>query len=294
MSVEDDIKQAELDLKLLDIQQKQSELKKARHFDITRAAVVVTFIGSVAAVAFQTIGFYTSLNEKAKAETEKQQAEIRAEAVRKAEFDFRGVELFLKEQSRLITCDRDESLRNLQPFQQLFTERVVNGFNEIAAYRGQKCVTDSENLATTKARNESKTEAQVRAAADAARYAATAQQAPLLAAGIDPHSKGNRVFIHINSEADRPAAAGLQAELARRGYSVPGIERVSSAPDNYQVRYYYTEQQQDASALAAIAEAKFGLPAKAIELPEPLDKKYKSLPSRTMEFWFPRRASAPS
>ncbi len=202
MSVEDEIKIAELKLKQLEIQQKEHEITAKTRFDLTRAAVLVTVIGGMSAVLFQGVGALTAWNEKKK-----------AEVTAKSDFDFKGLELFIKEQGNLITCDQDESNRNLRLFQSLFSETVTRGFNEIVAYRSQKCVTQSANSATDRAKSASKSEAQVNAAADAARYAAVAQQAPLLSAGIEAGQARYRVFIHINSDTDRTAAATLQAAL---------------------------------------------------------------------------------
>jgi hypothetical protein len=278
MSVEDEIKIAELKLKQLEIQQKEHELTAKTRFDLTRAAVLVTVIGGMSAVLFQGVGALTSWNEKKK-----------AEVTAKSDFDFKGLELFIKEQGNLITCDQDESNRNLRLFQSLFSETVTRGFNEIVAYRSQKCVTQSANSATDRAKSASKSEAQVNAAADAARYAAVAQQAPLLSAGIEPGQARYRVFIHINSDTDRTAAATLQAALIKKGYSAPGIETVSTAPNRYQVRFYYKQQEPDAKTLALLAESVLGLGPSSIEIPPALERTFKSLPQGTLEFWFPRR-----
>jgi hypothetical protein len=279
MGIEDDIKLAELELKKLEIKQKQQDLDAKVRFNLASAAVLVTLIGGISAVAFQWVGLNISENDKQK-----------AEVTAKSAFDFKGLELFIKEQAHLITCDSDESRGNVRLFQVLFGETVTRGFNEIVAHRIQKCVTESANSAADKAKNASKTSDQINAAADAARYAAAAQQASLLSSGIESVKTQYRVFIHINSVDDRAAAAALQAALIQKGYSAPGIENVSSAPDRYQVRFYYKEQEPDAKKLASVVESHLGLSSTSIQIPPPLELRYKSLPQKTMEIWFPRKS----
>ena len=150
--------------------------------------------------------------------------------------------------------------------------------------------TNSANSASDEAKKQSKTPDQINEAADKARYTAAAQRAPLLAPAVESDARRYRVFIHINSEADRAAAVRLQSALVQKGYSAPGIEFVSSAPSQFQVRYYYSEQAKDAKRLADIAQAELPLKSASIQVPPPLGDTYKSLPQGTMESWFPRRS----
>ena len=204
------------------------------------------------------------------------------------------LELFVKEQDHLITCDAEESNRNIRLFQALFSARVTSSFNEIVTYRSQKCVTQSANSAANRAKNAAQSPEQISAAADVARYTAAAQQSPLLAAATVSGPTPYRVVIHINSEADRAAAVALQGALVQKGFSAPGIELVSSAPNSYQVRYYYAGQLNDAKNVAVLATSQLGLTAGSIQIPAALENTYKALPKNTMEFWFPRRSNEAS
>jgi hypothetical protein len=279
MSTEDPVKAAELRLKELEIELKQKELRGRARFDINRAAVFVTIVGGVAALIFQLLGVYI-------ANTEKENAAIRATS----DFDFKGVELFLKEKDQLITCDVDESLRNFQLFQRLFSTKITSAFQDIAASRTSKCATESGNKAADEALRRNEKPEQVAEAADRARYATIAQQSSLLAATKESDQSRLRVFIHINAEADRAAASMLQADLIRNGYAAPGIQMVSSAPSGLELRYYYKMQADQAGKLAALVAQILGTEPKGIKIAGPLETTFKSLPQQTMEFWFPRRS----
>jgi hypothetical protein len=213
MVIEDDIKAAELETRKLEILQRQKDLGEKRRFGLASAAVLVTILGGLAAVLFQGIGFLTSTQDK-------ENAEIAAAS----DFDFKGLELFVKEQDHLITCDPDESARNLKLFNDLFSKRVTAGFSEVVAYRSQKCIAQSQNSGAAEAEAKTKgaplSTEEIAAAADVARYAAAALQASLLDASTAanaPARQKYRVFIQINSEADRIDAAALQAALNSKG-----------------------------------------------------------------------------
>ena len=60
-------------------------------------------------------------------------------------------------------------------------------------------------------------------------------------------SMSPRLYIHIRSEADRPAAKRLAEGLKARGYLVPGIERlVDRGPSSAQLRYFRQTDEADA------------------------------------------------
>jgi len=84
MSVEDDIKLAELKLKNLEIELKQRDLASKARFNLASTAVLVTVIGGFSAVLFQGVGALISWNGKKK-----------AEVTAKSDFDFKGLELLI-------------------------------------------------------------------------------------------------------------------------------------------------------------------------------------------------------
>jgi hypothetical protein len=287
MSVDDDLKAAELELKRLEIQEKQRMARANANWDLARASVLVTVVAGVAAVLFQVLSFQIAQVDKRRADATAKSDKERAQIAATSDFNFRGVELFVKEHERLVTCDAEESRRNIALFRNLFSVEIMKAFDEIVAFSVQKCISDAANREGARAKTESKTPAQVTEAAEAARYQETAIQAAVLATSIS-QAPGYQIFIHITKDADRERATALQAELRSKGYSAPGVQKVSFAPERFQVRYYYQDQVNDAKMLRSIAAAQLGISTEDIQLPDALDKRYKSLPKRTMEFWFPR------
>jgi hypothetical protein len=270
------LKEAELKLKELEVELKQRELAEHRRFDLGRAAVIVTILGGIAAILFQSVGVW-------RASIEKSNAELRAAS----DFDFKGLELFIREQDHLITCDYDSSARNLNLFKSLFSEKITSGFNEIVSSKNNQCGTARGNTAAQEVKSKNGTLQDINAAADAARYDAIAQRSSLLA--VTQGSGPLRVFIHINSDSDRRDAVALQTALIQKGYSAPGIELVSTAPEHYELRPYHSTQIEEAKAVAAIATDQLRLNSSEVRISKPLDAAFKSLPQNTMEFWFPRR-----
>jgi hypothetical protein len=296
MSIEEDIKQAELHLKQLEIEQKQAELNsKSYRFGLSSAAVVITIVGGLSAIIFQALGIHQANIQAATAEKDRGTALGVAQLQTQKDFDSKGVELFLRERERLITCDTEATTRNLKLFKGLFTEQITASFSEVVGYTNQTCATQAANAVAEKARRASKSEDQVKAAADSARYNTieqrTATLGSLIAPVVSPQPSIARdtVFIQINTEDDRPNARTLQAALIREGYSAPGIELASVAPSAYEVRYYYRVQQDEAAKLAAFAASVLRIDSASIKPVGPLESTYKSLPGKTMEFWFRRR-----
>jgi hypothetical protein len=282
MAIEDELKQSELEAKRLEILRLQKELNSKKRLDLAGAAVLVTILGGLSAVVFQGIGLRTALSQQ-------ETAHITA----RSEFDFKGLELFLREQDHLFGCDPDEALRNLTLFKTLFSEQITSGFSGIISYRTQNCLARLQNAAVLEA-GDTATLLEVRAAADEARYSAAVQQSALLEPAAGSSESQHRVLIQIGSEADHAAASGLQAALVRAGYAAPGVELVAAAPFNYQVRYYYKDQAEDAQKLASFVTAELGLEASGGVRIIPLEGRYGSLPKGTMEFWFPNRNPDPA
>ncbi len=64
-------------------------------------------------------------------------------------------------------------------------------------------------------------------------------------AGVHP-----RIFLHIRSAAQRPAARQVADTLRQQGYLVPGIQiLVESGPDETQVRYFHPTDQAEAQKI---------------------------------------------
>jgi hypothetical protein len=82
----------------------------------------------------------------------------------------------------------------------------------------------------------------------------TAQQAQATAEG-SPASKAGaglppRLYIQIGVEEQRAAAASLERELEKQNLIVPGIERVRSAPQRSDLRYFWPEDKAEAEDIA--------------------------------------------
>ncbi len=87
-------------------------------------------------------------------------------------------------------------------------------------------------------------------------------------------------------EDGRDTAEKVQSSLIQRGYKVPGLEQVSRAPSNLEVRYYRPEQREMAETLVrevgtAIGKAQEKTTVKMLATS-------KTLPSGIMEVWLPK------
>jgi septal ring factor EnvC (AmiA/AmiB activator) len=59
-----------------------------------------------------------------------------------------------------------------------------------------------------------------------------------------------RIFVHIRSAAQRPAARPVADTLRQQGYTVPGIQiLVDSGPDETQVRYFHAADEVEAQKI---------------------------------------------
>jgi tetratricopeptide (TPR) repeat protein len=111
-------------------------------------------------------------------------------------------------------------------------------------------------------------------------------------AGADAF-KIRRVFLHIAKESDRADAIALAQSLCSAGYSMPGIQLITSAsyPGQLDVRYYYAQQQQEAGQIASLvshgatqahAPAGWSAQARISQLTG-----YPNLPPERVEIWLP-------
>jgi hypothetical protein len=65
-----------------------------------------------------------------------------------------------------------------------------------------------------------------------------------------------RVYVHIRSEEQRPAARTLSAAIEQAGFSVPGIQRVDVGPAHSELRYFRGSDPQDVEGISkALAAA---------------------------------------
>lgn len=121
---------------------------------------------------------------------------------------------------------------------------------------------------------------------------ALADEPPAGSAGSDPEYEIGLVFLHIRSEAHRPAAIRIGQQLCdTENVSVAGIERVGEPrgyPSAGGVRYYYEVQRGDAERIADatsswMREENWG--------PVPLQARLlvgiDGLPTDRVEIWFP-------
>lgn len=70
---------------------------------------------------------------------------------------------------------------------------------------------------------------------------------------------GMPVYIHISDESQLLLAKKIQIDLSDKGFSVPTIEnRHGKVPNLNEIRYYYTEQFQDAKLIKKVSTA-YGL-----------------------------------
>lgn len=60
-----------------------------------------------------------------------------------------------------------------------------------------------------------------------------------------------RIYIHIRDESQRDPARRLAGSLQKRGYIVPGIQKVESGADYAQVRYFKDSDADTANQIAA-------------------------------------------
>jgi hypothetical protein len=215
------------------------------------------------------------------------QATATAKAQSSNEWDFRAVELFVKEQDKLTSCDADNNARHLKLFTDLFSQRITGAIRQVGEGQVATCLAQATGKGQQQAQDEKLNPDQQAKAAETARTLALIQQAPLLDAATSGSATAYTVFIQIPDEDRRVEGNDLQRALAGTGYSAPGVERVKVAPRQPEVRFYREAQRGDAQKLAGQIQQLLKLPAPpAVRL---LGGDRKGLPARVMEFWFPAR-----
>ncbi len=123
--------------------------------------------------------------------------------------------------------------------------------SEIAQSRTQKKELEDQIASLEKQKAESEKLAN---AVSSALYAANPKQ---LQKTIDESLNSNpesgvrpRIFVHIRSASQRPAAKQVADTLRQKGYIVPGIQiLVETGPDETQVRYFHAADESGAQTI---------------------------------------------
>jgi hypothetical protein len=255
---------------------------------LSNASVLVTVIAGMSAVIFQGLNYRASIQQAEAAKANLEAASKQSQN----EWDFRGLQLFVAVQEKIITCDADGNTAQLNLFTDLFPN-LRAGFRNAAAARANSCATKQAEAAreTAEAQRQSPGPA-----ADAARYRTLGALSATIAAATAtvegtaaPQAALTTVYLQIASESQRPDAVRLQQALRAQGYKVPGIELTSTAPNEAQVRYFYATQTDTANQVADLV-------GRTLNGPKPttvsLAGRYRNLPGGVMEFWFPRPGPA--
>ncbi len=229
------------------------------------AAVMITIVGGVSAILFQAAGVVTA---QINLETAKQQATN--------DWDFRGLELFVHDEDKLVSCDGAETAAEVSLFQSMFP-RLLDELKRVASAKAQACIAQQGDAAAAATKGPG-----AAGASDQARYAALASFAPALSSA--PSARPT-VYIQISDEAERPDAVRLQQALAAQGYAAPGVQRVATSPSEAQLRYYHDDQTSTDQANTAAAQI-----AAILHTPKPqvlvVPGHYSNLPYGIVEYWF--------
>jgi hypothetical protein len=59
-----------------------------------------------------------------------------------------------------------------------------------------------------------------------------------------------RVYIHIRDDSQRPSAEKIKSALEGQGFVVPGIQKVSSGPNNTELRFFRSSEAEEAAKAA--------------------------------------------
>ncbi len=256
---------------------------------LNNAAVAVTMIAGLSAVLFQAGAFFTARQQALAAQDNLSAARLQSGK----DWSFRGLELFVHDEDKLISCDGPATDAQMSLFTGLFPDLVVQ-FRNAAQAKTQSCITVQGNAAAAAAVASKASPKEVAEAADAARYSALASFAPSAAqASGAPAAKVSAlptVYIQIGSETQRSQALALQQSLAAKGYGAPGVQRVAAAPRMAQLRYYHPDPADVAvaSKTATAIGSLLRTPAPAIV---PVPGHYRNLPTGIVEYWFPAVSS---
>jgi hypothetical protein len=306
---DDDYRARDLDLREKDILTRNAELQARREemqrerkpLSLANTAVLVTIIAGIAGVLFAAMGLVAAQSQK----------------------DADGLRLFVESQDKFVkSCtettagaatavasadqgpvasdkpavaakqpasqgtvpgtERSLSAGNLKMLEGLYPD-LKSQFEEVANIQYQTCISGAAQAAFNAAKALNASPAAALVAADNARYAAMSATV-LPSAAATSAAKLPTVYIQYTTQKDQ--ATQLQSALQSQGYNVPGIQHVSAAPTNAEVRFYYPDQSRAAGELsAAIAKALGASPPAS----HSIGSRYANLPDNTLEFWFPAK-----
>lgn len=95
----------------------------------------------------------------------------------------------------------------------------------------------------------------------------------------------SRVYIHVRSESQLPAAEHLKELLEANMLAVPSIVRVASGPSRPELRYYRKEERAEAEKIVDLLHRE-GIGAALNDLSERGEFKGVAIRARTFEYWF--------
>lgn len=235
---------------------------------VTNPAVLITFIAGLAAITVQIASLFTSwINSR--------------NEMSKTEYDqkFRGLELFIKNEDTIITCNINKTSRNLEIFQKLYPE-FSDQFSSIAREKAPECaaIKNNETVIPSASEKNNKQDAQ------AAFYKTLAQQTSVIPQPSTSDPAHPTIYLQISDESQRVDAQNLQMTLSALEYKIPGIQRVNAAPNVAQVRYYYSGQRDVSKLVAKQIAHILSSPVPEVD---PVPGKYGTLPTGVIEYWFP-------
>lgn len=237
---------------------------------LARLPIIVTAIAGISALGFQAIGTYNA------------SIDLRSKRLgQEVDYDLRTLDFFLKNKTVFVNCASGvtgDAANAIASVKALMSERGRGVLDVTVAGAVGDCAAQSSTAAA----------ATSPAAAETARYASIIKQAPLLEASATASADQKQlptVFLHYAQDADRQRAVQLQTGLGALGYKTPGVERVSVAPRQFQIRYYKNDQRSQAEALARQVTTQLG-GGVAPEL-RSLERSYPKLPPNIIEIWFP-------
>ncbi len=94
-----------------------------------------------------------------------------------------------------------------------------------------------------------------------------------------------RVYIHIRSDAQMPAAEHLKEVLESNGVAVPSIVPVKEGPSKPELRFYRAEERAAAEKIINLLRDE-GIGVSLRDLSDRADFKQVAIRARTFEFWF--------
>lgn len=93
-----------------------------------------------------------------------------------------------------------------------------------------------------------------------------------------------RIFMHILDEGQRSDARRIAGRLEDKGYYVPMSEKVSAVPAVTEVRFFHSEEAQEAADLAIVLQGLGVVETKVTDLSR--SKNASRVRKRTFEIWF--------